>query len=206
MRYIERPLNKVSTFDYYSLFLTFLVSGFFGWLFEITTMYFLQGLISSRGLWFVYKEISYYFPFIESVPIVNKINLFWGLPIIVVYGFGGCLVSVFVKNHHNNLYVFFVGMILLTLFELISSYFCEYILDMSLWDYSKEKINFQGRICLRASIAWGLISILCVRMLVPTGFQIYVRQRRINHYKVLTNMAIVYTIICIVYRYLFWGK
>ena len=35
------------------------------------------------------------------------------------------------------------------------------------WDYSKEPYNIQGRICLAASIFWGLLSILFMRDIHP---------------------------------------
>lgn len=206
MKVKDKVFHRLSITDYYSLFYTFLVSGLFGWVYEIVTVYICHGIITTRGLIFVYSSIGYYIPFLNPVPIINRIYLFWGLPIIVVYGIGGCLISTIIKKNRSYVYVFFIGMMLLTVFEFLSSCFCEYALHMILWDYSKEVLNFQGRICLRASLAWGIISIIGIRILVPAGFHIYMKERKLDHYKMLSNVLIVYTVLCIIYRYFFWKK
>lgn len=35
------------------------------------------------------------------------------------------------------------------------------------WDYSNEKFNIQGRICLKVSLFWGFFSVIMVEILHP---------------------------------------
>ncbi len=189
-----------SLIDYYSLFTTFFIIGTFGWFFETLIVYALQGQVSERGLLFVYERIGSYFPFLERIPILNQIRLIWGLPIIVIYGLGGCIVSLALKRIESVILVFICGSILMTLFELGSSYFCEYFLHASYWDYSNEALNFRGRICLRASLAWGVVSILAIKALIPMGYSIYVMEQRLMHHKIVYNVLIAYTAVCILYK------
>lgn len=43
----------------------------------------------------------------------------------------------------------------------------EYIFHTSWWDYSKNKFNFQGRICLGASLGWGVFTVILFYVLQP---------------------------------------
>ena len=43
----------------------------------------------------------------------------------------------------------------------------ESIFHTSWWDYSDKKFNFQGRICLGASLGWGVFTVILFRVLHP---------------------------------------
>ena len=43
----------------------------------------------------------------------------------------------------------------------------ESIFHTSWWDYSDQKFNFQGRICLGVSLGWGVLTVLLFRVLHP---------------------------------------
>jgi uncharacterized membrane protein len=36
-----------------------------------------------------------------------------------------------------------------------------------LWDYSKDKFNFQGRVCLKSSLFFGLLSVIFIMIIEP---------------------------------------
>ena len=143
------------------------------------------GHLTDRGLLFIQSNFSYYFSFLKSVPFIKNVPLVWGLPIIEIYGLGGSII------------LFFTGMILMTLFELMASYFCGYVLHRTYWDYSKDFLNFQGRICLRSSLAWGFLSMFTVKFLTSKLELIYAEERRIRHFKTIVSIFIAYTFICI---------
>jgi uncharacterized membrane protein len=156
------------------------------------------GHITDRGLLFIQKNFSYYFPFLKSVPFIKSVPLVWGLPIIEIYGLGGSIiVFLFRKLKNKPIILFFTGMILMTLFELMASYFCSYVLHRTYWDYSKDFLNFQGRICLRSSLAWGFLSMFTVKFLTSKLELIYAEERRIRHFKTIVSIFIAYTFICI---------
>ena len=58
-------------------------------------------------------------------------------------------------------------MILATGLELSTGLLLERISHQKWWDYSDEPWNFNGHICLKYSLVWGLLALLCVFFLNP---------------------------------------
>lgn len=52
-----------------------------------------------------------------------------------------------------------VSCLLITFIELISGIILNIFLDLHVWDYSKDRFNFLGQICLKASLVWFLLSL-----------------------------------------------
>ena len=59
-------------------------------------------------------------------------------------------------------------MLLTSLLELAAGFVLEKLFHQRWWDYSDEPFNLGGYICLRFSIAWGLIGLFVVDLLHPT--------------------------------------
>ena len=51
-----------------------------------------------------------------------------------------------------------IACILITFVELISGIIINIFLNLNVWDYSSNKFNFLGQICLKASITWFFLS------------------------------------------------
>ena len=47
-----------------------------------------------------------------------------------------------------------------TILEYVTGVVMEALFKVRYWDYSKQKFNFQGHICLRSTLAWGGLTIL----------------------------------------------
>jgi uncharacterized membrane protein len=190
--------------DIYCIFSYFIICAFIGWIFETTAVLIQTGHLTDRGLLFIQKNFSYYFPFLKSVPFIKNIPLVWGLPIIEIYGLGGIIIIFSLGKLKNKpVILFFAGIILMTLFELMASYFCDYVLHRTYWDYSKDFLNFQGRICLRSSLAWGILSMFTVKYLIPALEFIYAEERRLRHFKTMISIVIVYTFICGLFKIIY---
>ncbi len=186
----------------YNIFSYFFICAFVGWVFETTVVLIQSGHITERGLLFINHNPGYYFPLINSIPVISNLPIIWGLPIIGIYGIGGCiLVFTFGKLDKHPIILFFVGMIFMTIFELVSSYFCEEVLHKKYWDYTADFLNFQGRICLRSSLAWGVLSVLTIKLLKPKLELIYAKERRIRNYKILIIIVMAYTVICMLIKF-----
>lgn len=85
-----------------------------------------------------------------------------------IYGFGGLLVVYFlVPFKEDPLTLFFVGMIVTTALEYVTSYLMEVIFDMKWWDYSDVSFNINGRVCLWFSIMFGVLSLVAVYFIYP---------------------------------------
>ncbi|MFL0196607.1 putative ABC transporter permease [Clostridium sp. WILCCON 0269] len=56
----------------------------------------------------------------------------------------------------------FIGGSLITMIELLAGAFFNLYLHLNLWDYSKERFNFMGQICLKNLIYWYLLTIIII--------------------------------------------
>ena len=89
-------------------------------------------------------------------------------PLLPIYGSGAIIILFAVIPVENNLYlVWLFGMIAATALEYVTGAAMERIFKVRYWDYSGQKFNLNGHICLTSSVAWGFFSILLVRLVHP---------------------------------------
>lgn len=87
-------------------------------------------------------------------------------PFLPLYGFGAIMMLLVSAEFQDNLILtFFAGCICATLLEYITGVLMEAIFKVRYWDYSNQKFNFQGQICLTSTIAWGFLTILMTRII-----------------------------------------
>lgn len=67
----------------------------------------------------------------------------------------------------SKMILFFVMAVVMTLVEYIAGVIFIKGMHVQLWDYSNEKFNFQGIICLRFSIYWALLGALYYFLIHP---------------------------------------
>lgn len=90
-------------------------------------------------------------------------------PMLPLYGFGAISVLfITLPFSYNSFLVYVVGMISATLLEYITGCLMEWIFGMKYWDYSNEKMNFQGKICLKSTMFWGFLSLLLTEVIHDT--------------------------------------
>ncbi|HIV98311.1 MAG TPA: putative ABC transporter permease [Candidatus Ornithospirochaeta avicola] len=89
-------------------------------------------------------------------------------PYCPIYGFGALVVIIFLEPLKEYWYlVFILGLILTSIIEYVTSYLLEKIFSLKLWDYSKRKVNINGRVCLRNSLLFGIMGMAGVYLLDP---------------------------------------
>ena len=59
-------------------------------------------------------------------------------------------------------FLFVGGMLLATALELVTGALLERIFGQKWWDYSQEPWNFNGHICLKYSLVWGVLALFCL--------------------------------------------
>ena len=89
-------------------------------------------------------------------------------PLLPIYGSGAIVVlfSTLTVNH-NLILVFIIGMIAATILEYITGAMMEKMFHVRYWDYSEKLFNINGHICLSSTLAWGIFSVLLVRIINP---------------------------------------
>ena len=115
--------------------LLFYIYCFLGWCFESTYVSLRTGHLVNRG--------------------------FMKAPFLPLYGSGALLLLFVSKIFEGNiLLTYVVGLIAATLLELFTGMIMEMIFQIKYWNYSNQRFNFKGHICLTSSIAWGFMTIL----------------------------------------------
>ena len=128
------------TYAWYHWLTFFYIYCFFGWIFESTYVSLKQHHFINRG--------------------------FLRLPMLPLYGTGAVMmlwVSLPVKD--NLLLVYCSGVVAATLLEYVTGYVMERLFKVRYWDYSSQKFNLHGYICLTSSIAWGFLTILMTEVI-----------------------------------------
>lgn len=82
------------------------------------------------------------------------------LPMLPIYG-SGAIVVLFVSLPVRDFIflVYILGMIAATILEYITGWLMETILKVKYWDYTGRFGNIKGRICIKSSLFWGVLSI-----------------------------------------------
>ena len=128
------------TYAWYHWLTFFYIYCFFGWIFESTYVSLKQHHFVNRG--------------------------FLRLPMLPLYGTGAVMmlwVSLPVKD--NLLLVYCSGVVAATLLEYVTGYVMERLFKVRYWDYSSQKFNLHGYICLTSSIAWCFLTILMTEVI-----------------------------------------
>lgn len=89
-------------------------------------------------------------------------------PLCPMYGFAAVgMIQLLKKIKTNTIGRFCICMIIFTVFEYIVAVVLESIFGLRWWDYSNERFNFQGRISLPYSIAWGIVGVIFTDKIHP---------------------------------------
>jgi len=147
------------------LALLFFLFAFLGWVLEVIYAYFRHKKFVNRG-------------FLKG-------------PLCPVYGIGmtGMVVLSNLINQKiitNNLiikvFLIFIATFLFTsILEYITGFLLELFFHQKWWDYSEEKFNLKGRVCLKFSVYWGILGLFIIEFIsiIPENL-IKLTQRQID--------------------------
>lgn len=89
-------------------------------------------------------------------------------PFCPIYGFGAIIMILFLNKFENNIILlFFISFVVLSIWEYIVGAILEKLFKTKYWDYSKNRFNFKGRVCLTNSLAWGVLGVLFIEYIHP---------------------------------------
>lgn len=96
-------------------------------------------------------------------------------PLCPIYGTAAIVIVILIYNpfKDNPLLVFLLGIIFCDIVEYITSYLMEKLFAARWWDYTYEFMNINGRICLKHSLYWGVISVVFVNVIHPSVDKMY---------------------------------
>lgn len=87
-------------------------------------------------------------------------------PLIPIYGFGAITVLWITLPVRSSIpLIFLFGMLGATVLEYFTGAAMERLFHVRYWDYSNNRFNLNGHICLFCSLGWGVFSVLMVKIL-----------------------------------------
>lgn len=89
-------------------------------------------------------------------------------PYLPIYGFGGLIVIIFLEPLNSYpVLVFILALLLTSILEYFTSWLLEKLFSVKLWDYSKHRVNINGRVCLLNSTLFGIMGIVLEYIVNP---------------------------------------
>lgn len=123
-------------------FILFMLFSLIGWLIEVFQLYKHEGRFINRG--------------------------FLMGPYCPIYGYGSITMVILLQKYLDDPIVLFVmAMVICSILEYFTSYFMEKLFKARWWDYSNNKYNINGRICLETMIPFGLLGLVVMYLLYP---------------------------------------
>lgn len=98
-------------------------------------------------------------------------------PLCPIYGTAALVMTILIYNPFKDrpLIIFLLGIVLCDIVEYLTSYIMEKLFSARWWDYTYEFLNIKGRICLKHTLYWGIISVAFVRVLHPAVENLYAK-------------------------------
>lgn len=129
-------------------------------------IYFMMFMIYSIGGWIMECTLGV----IQRHKFVNRGFLIG--PYCPIYGVGVVSGTLLLSRFSNNIFLlYFLATIVCGVLEYLTSYFMEKIFKARWWDYTKNKFNINGRVCLETLIPFGIISVIIIRFVNPLVFK-----------------------------------
>lgn len=123
--------------------LYFFLFSFFGWILE--SIYAL----------FVYKK------FVSKQTLLKS-------PLCPIYGVGALvLIAALTPVKKSALLVFCGGFLTMSAVEYLVAVYYEHLYGVKWWDYTDVWGNFNGKVCVKLSLFWGVASVLFFKFLLP---------------------------------------
>lgn len=89
-------------------------------------------------------------------------------PYCPIYGTGSVLMILMLNKYKGDyLALFVLGATVCSILEYLTSYIMEKLFKARWWDYSNDKFNINGRICLRNAVAFGVLGTVLVEFVNP---------------------------------------
>ena len=151
-QFYNKYMNNEIKFDKFTLlgilFLVAVISGIFGFVYEVIFYYF------NGGMKDIYMRGSNFLPFIN------------------IYATGSIIIYILTRKLKKNPFlIFLISVIATGILEFVSGYVMyEFFDGFRCWDYNTEILNFGnigGYVCLRSVLFFGISSLLLMYVIVP---------------------------------------
>lgn len=149
---------QIGGVDLYHILNWLIIYSFLGWVWESSYVSIKQKKLVNRG--FVTGPVCTIYGFGAVIVYLILRPISENL-LCAIHRFGTASVYLILKQVSEDLFLLYLGGVVVpTILEYVTAVLMENIFHTRWWDYSHNKYNFQGRICLGASLGWGFFSII----------------------------------------------
>lgn len=134
--------GRIRSLEQSTLFRWFFIYSVMGWLYETIFCFTVSGNLSKRGFLFG--------------------------PLCPIYGISILIMILICSDKSKKLPNLIIRCALVaTAIEYITSFWMEYFFERRWWDYSHMFMNINGRVCIGATVLFGVLGALFVRLIHP---------------------------------------
>jgi len=135
----------------------------------------------------IYSIIGFFLETMFAIPtklvIESRQSFLYG-PFCMIYGVGGVMMILLLRNIKRYEFLFIGGLIIGGLVEYYGSLVGEILFGVKWWDYTGMLLSIHGRTCLFYLICWGFLSIFLIKYINPKV------DKFLNNFKQRTNLKI----------------
>ena len=128
-------------------------------------------------LFFVYSFLGWFMESIGGIFVVKKyVNRGFLIgPHCPVYGTGVVLITLLLNNSTDNCISLFINvMVICGVLEYLTGYLMEKIFKARWWDYSDNRFNINGRVCLETLVPFSIMGTLFLYVINPILINLFV--------------------------------
>ena len=128
-------------------------------------------------LFFVYSFLGWFMESIGGIFVVKKyVNRGFLIgPYCRVYGTGVVLITLLLNNSTDNCISLFINvMVICGVLEYLTGYLMEKIFKARWWDYSDNRFNINGRVCLETLVPFSIMGTLFLYVINPILINLFV--------------------------------
>lgn len=134
--------GRIRSLEQLTLFRWFIIYSAIGWFYETVFCFIITGNFSKRGFLFG--------------------------PLCPIYGIGILIMILICSDKSKNIPNLIIRCALVaTTIEYTTSFWMEYFFERRWWDYSGMLMNVNGRVCIGATVLFGVLGALFVRLIHP---------------------------------------
>ncbi len=141
------------------LLLTFVISGIFGWIYEVIFYFFNSGMTT----W--YMRGANYLPFIN------------------IYATGSIMIFILTYKFRNKPWlVFLISLVSTGILEYCTGFVMDKYFGLHCWDYNNEILSFgsiSGYVCIRSVTVFGLCGLLLMYGIIPLLIWLNEKNRKV---------------------------
>lgn len=115
-------------------------------------------------------------------------------PYCPIYGISALIMANYLSNYKDNIVtVFILALFVCCVVEYLVSFIMEKLFKTRWWDYSENKFNLEGRICLENCVYFGILGVILVYFINPSLIRI-INNMNVGYLKIISTITLIYFI------------